>query len=289
MNVREFIVVWLSAVKYAYKDNTYRGTVVNANHISERFGQKEISEVTAFDIQGFYNSLMDNGYKPKTIHYIHTTFNALMSYACELGLIALNPCNAVILPKQRSSFEYNVLDADQLIKLLDYCRDNDTLIYLPVLLASCLGLRRGEVLGLQKSDIKGCVISIRRSVIYHNGERYVSSPKTKHSIRHILASQLIIDEINAYSDDGEYICNITQNQLNSRFKHVVNKLNFSIRFHDLRHTYATLLLSCDVPAKIVSERLGHSGIEITLDLYTHVDINMQRQAQDALDYILTKN
>ena len=288
MNIKEFSVVWLSAVKYAYKDNTYRGTLVNVNHITERFGQKELSEVTTFDIQSFYNSLMDKGFKPKTIHYLQTTFNSLMNYALKMGFITVNPCTAVILPKQRSSFEYNVLNAEDLVKLLDYCRDNETIIYLPVLLASCLGLRRGEVLGLQKSDINGCVISIRRSVIYHNGDRYVSSPKTKHSIRHILASQLIVDEINNYADEGEYICNITQNQLNGRFKQVVDKLNFSIRFHDLRHTYATLLLSCDVPAKIVSERLGHSGIEITLDLYTHVDINMQKQAQGVLDFILKK-
>jgi integrase len=199
----------------------------------------------------------------------------------------------VIVPRKTRS-DFTVLNDEELHKLLDSIKNS--WLYTPVLLASVLGLRRGEVLGLRWSDVdfKNKIITISKSMAFICGELVLSDVKTAKSHRSLLISDNFADYLLKLRmiSDCEYICSrygsaISPNVFDKHFKHIVRSLDIpDICFHDLRHTNATLLLKKGIPAKIVSERLGHSSISVTLDTYSHVLIDMQKDSSVAFDDLI---
>lgn len=159
-----------------------------------------------------------------------------------------------------------------------------------------LGLRRGELLGLFGSDYEysNRTLTISPSQGKNGIIRY-GETKTEKFHRTLLLSEDLNNILNVYvrsninlpliyRSDGS---NFTPAVLNNKFSDLLLKNDLPhIRFHDLRHTNATLLLNADIPAKIVSERLGHSNISTTLDIYTHVNLKSQSKSAIAISNIL---
>ncbi len=165
-------------------------------------------------------------------------------------------------------------------RLLDCVRD--TSLEIPVTLALCYGLRRGECLGIIPGlDVNPdtCVLHVQRTRSIENQKEVITPCKTEDSDRYIL---LRSEHMRLFHKKTRLACSLSPMQLEHRFKMVLQKHGFpAIRFHDLRHSYATLMLSKGVNPKIVSSVLGHSGVEITLDIYSHPDVSMQRFCLDA--------
>lgn len=186
--------------------------------------------------------------------------------------------------KSESAGSSSASHPDQIRKLLEDSAGLDPL-KLAVRLSLRYGLRRGEVLGLIPEtdlDLCDCTIHIQRSRTIEEGREVLTPCKTKHSNRRILI--LPADAVDLSTILHGYAVPLTPTQLDKRFRDFLEREALPpIRFHDLRHSYATLMLRRGVNPKIVSTVLGHSCIAITLNIYSHPDTRMQTVCLEALD------
>ena len=289
MLVSEFLQNWIDLYSLRLKPHSISGYKVNINHANEFIGHIELEKITQLDIQNMYAALLRK-YKRNTVLYVHRTIREAMQYAVEIGYIAKNPCVGIILPK-KERYIHQIIAEEQAIKMLQFTKSADYDMYIVLLLALDLGLRRGEIIGLKYTDIdeNRKTMCIGRSSEVKHGKIIDDTPKTNAGFRSLLLSDTLFDLLMMYKEtsDGSRICRLTQDQITYRFKQILTSVRLpDMRFHDLRHTCATLLLKKGVPAKIVSERLGHSSITVTLDLYSHVLTTMQEPAAGALDDLI---
>jgi len=318
LTLGEYLKRWVSDyVELNLAPSTVAGYKVNIEkHIIPSIGNVPIQKLQPAHIQKFYNEKLKNGrldgkggLSAKSVIYIHRNLREALTYAVKQQILIRNVADMVELPKIKK-FQAKYLNEDEVQKLLEVFKG--TYCYIPVMLAVGLGLRRGEALGLQWKDIDfdNNTIHINRSLIPTKQGLPFHDPKTEGSKRIIVASETIMSELRkvkenqeqnkelleeAYNeldlvtcyDDGSPINPVA---LGHSFARTLkrNKLPH-IRFHDLRHTNATLMLKQNVPAKVASERLGHSTIEITLDLYSHVLKEMQEEAASKIEELLFKN
>ncbi len=212
-----------------------------------------------------------------------------MKQAVTWSLIPRNVTEAVEPPREQKK-EIRPLDEDQVKRLLKAVR-GDQLEALYVL-AITTGMRSGELLGLRWEDVdlQTGTLQVRRTVF--NGR--IEPPKTLKGKRSIRLTQTSITALRKHPRASEWIFSTkvgtpmsVHNLHNRSWKPLLKKtaLPLDTRFHDLRHTAATLLLSRGVHPKIVQELLGHSSISITLDTYSHVLPNMQEKAVEAMEDI----
>lgn len=202
------------------------------------------------------------------------------------------------------------LEAEEVKLFLHYA--NEDRLYIAFLLAVTTGIRRGELLGLRWKDIDmdAKTASIRKNLVLINNKPVLQEPKTNGSVRMITLPSMAINALKdhkqmqdqeklqagfAYQDHDLIIATslgtpISPRNLLRSFKRILNKGNLpKIRFHDLRHTHATLMLKQGEHPKIVSERLGHSNTRITMDIYSHVLPNMQKEAVERFEKIFIAN
>lgn len=254
-----------------------------------------------------------------TLQGIYTLLNTIMNRALIWKLIRDNPCKYVERPK-RDKFISNTLtqnDIRSIFSHLDLNKENDYIFFVGLRIVLELGLRRGELCGLEWSDINfdEKVIRIINNMTYSNGHVYVGSLKNDDSYRVLTISDDLLDlltelknrQLNDSKTYGEfYKTNIFDNKEYdfilkwSDGKHVhpmyfTNKLpkvlkqcgiNKKVRFHDSRHTNATLLLQQNTDLKTIQERLGHGDIRTTMNIYSHVTKEMQIKATDRMSEIL---
>ena len=308
--VATYLRYWMETYcKQNLAANTVRGYQVNIeNHIIPEIGGIWLDELTPQEIQLLYTALVEKGLSGTSIRYVHNNLHKALGQAVKWGLISANPSDFVEAPKI-NHYEARTLSFFQVIQLLKGSQGQE--IYLPILLGVTLGLRRGEVLGLQWQDVdmEAKTITVRQTASFRNSELNLSQTKTRCGRRTLLMpdglctilqhARLMQQEQAAqigasYNSFGLVCCRadgrvMTDDAFNYQYKKVLRQCNLPpIRIHDLRHTNATLLLQGAVPAKIVSARLGHSSIGVTMDTYSHVNIEMQEVATSALNHIFAE-
>ena len=266
------------------KPTTIRGYEVNLNsYILPYFKFYELDEVTYSAIDDFVAKIGSIGLSNTSIIYVLATFSKIYSYAVKRGYIAYNPLKSYDYPR-KSNFQYNTLTQGQMEVLLFAAKDKDEF---PALLLAChYGLRRGEACAVSVSDISGNVLYIRRTVTLVGGELVFTTPKSD-KIRCIKLLDEDVKQLLAYDKkrkkhssgalmrdhEGQIV---TPNAINKRLKKLLLELSLpDVRFHDLRHSYATIMMQNGINPKIVSTVLGHSSVDITLDLYSHCYVDMQ--------------
>jgi integrase len=213
-------------------------------------------------------------------------FKQALSFAVKRQYIRFNIMEVYELPR-KNTYNYTVLSVDEMILLLREILNGENDIKLIIMFMLCYGMRRGECLGLRYSDLSDNVLSIRRTTQFTGGKFLTTDCKTEKSKRDLLLMQEHMSYIETYhreretnsegflmrKEDGS---RITQNILQREFKHILERLRLpDIRLHDLRHSYATMMVRNGVNPKIISSVLGHSSIGITMDLYSHADVSMQ--------------
>ena len=315
MKVRDYLLEWHNTYVAAnLKETTIEGYKMHIErYINSRIGDIELQKLKPFHIQSMYTDLLNNGrfgkdggLSNRTVLQTHRILRKALSYAYKMQIINKNVADLVQPPKKKT-YQAKFLTESEIPSFINAFKDTE--LYLPVVLAIGLGLRRGEILGLrwQDVDFEHSLISIKQSLLRVKKTNIFSTPKTDSSRRTIVASENIMKllritqtEINknkeffddAYSSYDLVVCRvdgspITPNALTPRFNSLLHKKNLPIlRFHDLRHTNATLMLKNNIPAKIASQRLGHSSIAITLDLYSHVVNEMQEEAAKKINKVL---
>lgn len=301
MTVKELFEKFDVYMNSRLKPNTYRGYKVNINnHILPYIADLCITDITCDTIDVLFRQLKNKGLNNTSVRYCFAVFRKALNYGVKRGYIDTNIMLSYDFPKANSYF-YNVLSESQLKRLCSYLENDD--IYPAVMLAAFYGLRKGEVLGLRLCDLDWCedtqqyTVHIRRSVTDLSSGREVSTPKNKSSVRDIVLSEKHSERLLRFVclrtiEPNDYLCTsgfgqyITTNRLCYRFKRALDFLKLpSVRFHDLRHSYATLMLKHGVHPKIVSSVLGHSDISTTLDIYSHVDLSVQKACLDVIDSI----
>ncbi len=255
---------------------TYRGYI--DHHITPYIGKTPIEKLSTMDLQKLCRKLMDKGrverieaekqpkgLSAKTIRNIMQIISSAMDFAVAQKIITENPCKAVELPKVEKQ-EMQTIPVEQLQAFLTEAKASG--VYEMYYIELSTGLRRGELLGLKWSDIdwKNGIITVRRQVARVNGEITEAPLKTKNSYRRVSISPQAIEVLKQQQakTDSEYVFPsptggpISPDSVNNMLKRVLARASIpKVRFHDLRHTFATIALQNGVDIKTVSSILGH--------------------------------
>ncbi|UOQ43777.1 tyrosine-type recombinase/integrase [Halobacillus salinarum] len=303
MLYKEFLTLWLDDKKMNVQTSTFESYRLLVDvHISPFLGHIGLSKLNPMMINNFYSFLSnEKGLSGTTIQRIHTLVKDSLKKTVEWELLIKNPTENIKRPKA-SKNEVTVWTIDQVHKFLNVAESDP--LFMAFHLAIATGMRQGEILGVRWTDLDWDkkLIMIRQT-LSHDGKELKSGAKSKSGKRtitlpdetiHLLKkhkgkmdnSRSLIEDI--YNDHNLIVCTelgspINPSNLTRTFKRLTDKANLNkIRFHDLRHTHATILLLQNVNPKVVSERLGHSDVRLTLDTYSHLLPNMQREAADKI-------
>jgi integrase len=277
--------------------------------IIPNLGAVKVSELKAIQIQRLYDQKQREGMGNRSVRHLHSTLRQALNHAVRLGLISTNPALLTTPPKKQEK-EIVVLDESQIQNLLLAAMEYQPDIYALYYLAINTGMRQSELLGLQWSDVdwQSKSISVQRQVQFAKGRGVVlRGLKTKSSRRIIqLGDQMlrILKDHRIYQADRSFLIGDKwkehdmifptslgtpsySSNLQKKFRRLLiwSKMKH-IRFHDLRHTAATLMLKHKIPVIVVSRRLGHAQPSITLDIYGHLLPGMQEEAAQLMDEIM---
>src|SRR6266571_1590779 len=309
--IRQYLEHWLEEVhKPAIRESSYvRYRRLLTNHILPILGKMQIRELTAQHVQALYARKLKEGLSPKTIKLIHTIIHQALKNAVRWRLVSRNVCEDVSLPRQ-SRHEIQPVTREQAQKLLETAKGHRLEAILTLALAT--GMRRGELLALRWRDIdfESRSLQIQRSVMHLPGGHRIHEPKTASGKRRITLPPFVVEALqhhrlrqletklkagSAWEEHDLVFCNIYGRFLNSASLHhlftsLVKKAGLpQMRFHDLRHSAATILMAMGVPVKVIQELLGHSSISITLNVYGHVLPSMQDEAMDKMERLFGKD
>lgn len=272
-------------------------------------GQQKLTDLKPDLIQRLYAYKLKNGQSSHAVHQVHKVLNIALRHAVRLGLINQNPCEVAIAPKPEKS-EMQFLDEDQIQVLLSAAREIGDQYYPLYYLAIHTGMRQSELLGLMWDDLDWDRrnLHIQRQVFRPKGGGFeFTTPKTKGSIRTIILGKQTIDLLRAHrkhvqevqENSGEAWSDlnlifpskvgkpILGSNLRRGFRKLLKESKLpKIRFHDLRHTAASIMLNYNIPILIVSRRLGHSKPSTTLDEYGHLIPSKQEEAAELMDDLL---
>ena len=269
------------------KPTTCNGYRINIEkHIVPQIGDREADKLTVDDVDELIEDLLAKGLSKRTVRYVLAVLHRAFEFGVKRGYVQRNIISVVDIPIP-DRYAHTVW-TDEEVEQAFRCirsRDFEPEYVLPALLLSLhYGLRRGEVLGLKWSDFSKSSFKVCRTMTYINDHFVVTTPKNG-KFRSIMLAKEDYEYLLAFhrrtraNKDGYLIRTAdgsSPTKLTYKFKKFIRQNHLTdIRYHDLRHTYATYMLRHGVHPKIVSSVLGHSSIDITLDLYSHADISMQ--------------
>ncbi len=278
------------AASYLNGANADSTTEFRINHFKTEFAGRDISTINAIDIENALRKLQ--GKSQRTLTRYLQSLNRVFEFAIGNRITDYNPCRYVRIPKAKPPKERTALTEDER-KAIDTCTHR---YGLAARIMMYCGLRRGELTALLWSDIdlNGRTITVSKS--YSFKEKAVKPPKTKSGIRIIPIPQNLLTELqsvkhkkNSYVIVNEQGMPMKETDWQYGNKHICQDLGFTFTWHQLRHTYATILHSAGVDAITAKELLGHSDIETTLGIYTHLDQTAKAANITKLDeYLKTK-
>ena len=273
-------------------------------HIKPELGEIPLNRLTQNDLQQFYARLKKSGRKTRTEYYgeglsdrmvrmCHATCRSALQRAVQDGLIRTNPAEGCKLPPKKAR-EMQVLARDELQRFLIQAQAEG--YYELFLLDLATGLRRGELLALQWDDLdfETGVLTISKQVSLVRGKIVMSVPKTKNSIRKLVLPPAVVQVLREYrkSVHSRWMfpspvledMPLNPGSVYDRLQLILEHANCKqVRFHDLRHTFATLALQNGMDVKTLSAMLGHVSAATTLDIYTHSTSEMQHAAARKID------
>jgi integrase len=292
---------WLPTIETSIRPSTFDSYTRQLKlHVILYLGSVQLQQLSVDHLDRLYAELIKygredgkGGLSPKTIHYLHTTLHKALRDAVRKQLLVRNVADAADPPKTRQAGdrEMQTWNPEQVRTFLAALRGHR--LEAAYLLAVTTGMRRGEVLGLRWRDIdfKQARLAVRQTLGQVNYKLTFGAPKTTRSRRTISLDPATLTALSdhrtrqrverttlgtAYNDQDLVFAKVDgsathPDYFSQCFDRTVAKLPVPrIRLHDLRHTHATLGLRAGVPAKIMSERLGHASVGFTLDVYTHV-------------------
>lgn len=308
----DYLNDWLkNSARQKWSDRTYRDyTYYIDRHVRPSLGLKKLSSLQPLDVQELYTEMAAKGLSPRTIQIVHNIINSALKQGVKWQLLSRNPAQYVDRPKLVRR-EMMALSPEDVMKFLKAAQGDR--YYLLFSLGLDTGARPSELLALQWKDIdfEQGMVTIQRSLDYpeYEGEFQFIEPKTSKSRRQIKIASTSVSNLKEHrriqseqrlkvgpqwnnfdlvfsTSEGKPIQRRTI--LRRHLRPILKKaeLPAELNLYSLRHSCATLLLSAGVNPKIVSERLGHASIVLTLDTYSHVLPSMQQTAAEKLETLL---
>ena len=306
--LEQWLKLWYSVyvepqVRYSTKE-FYHNAI--DHHIIPELGSTKLEKLSMLQIQRFYNELLKNGrvqkpnqpelhdrsLSPRMVQSVHVVLNKALEHAVEEKLILTNPAKKCKIPKNTNR-QMKILPEAMIGPYLSAAKEHGVLA--PMYLELTTGLRRGELLALRWADLdrENRTISISKSVARQGGKLVVSTPKTPNSIRTVLLPEdtvkLLVEEHERHPANpylfpsprtGETWDPDGFRRLHDR---IIKEIGAEhVRFHDMRHTFATLSLKSGVDVRTLSETLGHFSAGFTLSTYVHSTSGMKQSAADAI-------
>ena len=303
--VKDYMEYWLEIHRASLKLSTYALYRRHLNnHILPGLGQYQLQSLKVDQLQAFYSKKQQERLSPKTLRLLHTILSTAFKDAVRWKRLSVNVCEHVKLPRV-SRRDIKPLDQDQARRLLAVAKGGPLESLLTLALVT--GMRLGEILALHWNDISSeeKTLQVLHTVDYIQGYGFVESePKTENSRRTLAIPQIALDTLKqhrtaqlairlqagtAWQEQGLVFTNehggyLGRTRVHAIFRKLLKQAGLPpMRFHDLRHSAATILLSMGVNAKVVQEILGHANISTTLGIYGHVLPSMQRDAMDGMD------
>ena len=311
----ELLGQWL--IEYASMNTTDRTQESYASiverHLIPGLGRVSLVELQAQHIQSYYaNKLSEGrtdgkgGLSARSVVYHHRILSKALDYAVKMGLVVRNVAK-VVEPPRVARKTMQTLSPEEVTRFLDVARETDYYVYFATLLYT--GLRRGELLALRWRNLdldSGTLTVVETAYRLGSGEYRIKEPKTAQSRRTVTLPISLVELFKVYRSDQELLriqlgislnaddfvfirpdgSPINPNAITLAFRRIIKRAGLKdLRIHDLRHTHATLMLKAGIHPKVVSERLGHASISITLDIYSHVLPGMQEAAAERFDRI----
>lgn len=311
LNVSNYLENWLRFKEKRVAHSTYlHYESYIDNHVKPALGNIKVADLTTHQVEEFYDSLLENEVlSPRSIHHIHRILSNAIGRGATIGEIPRNIMEAVE-PVRVPKNEMKSWSMDEVNTFLKATMGESH--YITWYIAIFTGMRQGEILGLKWDciDFENRTIYVRRALRIEKNKYKISELKNNPSYRSITISDSDVfalkvhkkkqDDLKRrlgkdYNDEGFVIAGrtgnfITPNNLGRAYRRCIKNVDIKkIRFHDLRHTHASMLFALKVHPKIVQERLGHSSIQVTLDRYSHMIPNMQEAVADSLESAFKKS
>ena len=307
----------LKASSFERYHGIYKNYIENST-----IGNKHLKDVKTLHIQEYYNKLKESGYTLSQIKNLNKCLKSSLNLAINDGYIIVNPCKSVILPSEYKIKSLDEIDKDGVINaftldeqtlFIEACNKHKYGFYFIFLLNT--GLRLGEFLALLDKDFNfnekyvSVTKTLKDTYIFdeNRNKKYavlVQPPKTESSIRKVPLSDKLIEKLEEYkinrnlllinpedhNGSKPFFCTPMDTYLNNSnirkvFKKILSEAGLPNKFrvHDLRHTFATRLFENGVSPKTVQKLLGHSKLETTMNIYTHVMRDVQQEAINLID------
>jgi len=309
--LEEFLPDWLNTVFASRSLGTHTLYSWNVKkRILPYIGREKLVDLKTDRIQNYYNHLLREGISKHAVHVTHKVLRVALNHAVKLGYIGRNPCSGTTPPKPNQA-EMQCYDDSQVRVLLDTAKSIRDRFYPLYYLAIHTGMRQAELIGLKWDDVdwEKSTIQVKRQVRHFKGGGYTfTSPKSRSGYRTIIlgrqALNALEDHLMVQSELKDAIGDewvdlnlifasntgtpIRASNLRRGFRRLLKESELpKIRFHDLRHTAASLMLNHGIPVLIASKRLGHSKPSITIDVYGHLLPSKQEEAAELMDNLMS--
>lgn len=280
---------WDTEYRTKISDVNYRkNTKAAYEYIIKYFGNEYIKDITAIDIYNFTQFLIKKGYYKKTIANYKSIVNMIFQYAVLNRYIQSNPASDIRLPNNLPQNRRNMPTSSELKIITEHCEGFDLLPFF-ILYTGC---RKSEALAIRNTDIdfKNKIIKIRNHVI-HDGNRPIFEPvlKTEAAERDIILldrlAQVLPKDFKGFlfSMNGDGENPLTKCAFDKRWRKYCKQYNISLTAHQLRHGYATMLFEAGVNEKDAQELMGHSDINLTRQIYTHIRNERKNETAEKLN------
>jgi integrase len=310
VRVKDYLADWLLTVRSKLRPSTHHSYAMAVDRVAARLGHHQLQTLTPLQIERFYTDLLENGGRdgkplsPKTVRNTHVVLRKALADAERLGLVPRNAA-AAAKPPAPTKRDLETWSSEELRMFLAAVEGDR--LEIAYRIAAATGMRRGEVLGLRWRDVDFDLgqIAVAHTITTAGRELVTGPPKTPRSRRNVYLDKRTLAALKEHRKrqreqrlaagpawDGEHdlvVCDeigrpIHPAHMSRAFDLILAQLDVQrIRLHDLRHTHATLGLKAGVHPKVMSERLGHATVGVTLDLYSHV---VPALAKDAAEQIM---
>ena len=294
ITVAEWVPTWEASRVHLRPSTRASSESLLRNHVLPYFGELRIGSVIPTQVQGFVAHLESQGLAASTIRQAYLLVASIFASAFESDLIARTPCRGIKLPR-RSQREMRFVDADEVEKLADVIDDRFRAL---VLTAAYTGCRFGELAGLRlnRLDLLRRSLTVAETLTDVQGQVRLAPPKTAAARRQIALPRFLSDELARHlgawpTERDGFVFEAPEGgplrRTNFRRRSWLPAVRASVgeplRFHDMRHSHAAMLIAEGEHPKVIQARLGHSSIQVTLDTYGHLFEGLDEAAADRLD------